>query len=63
MLHEGWERHPLGAGFAPKDIVYSPTPDYDQGVGFLKTGIGGHAQLLVINKYRGFQKKIVKLNL
>ena len=24
--HEGWERHPLGAGFAPRDIAYSATP-------------------------------------
>ena len=40
-MREGWERHPLGAGFAPRDIADSPTPDYDQGVGFRKRVFGG----------------------
>ena len=57
-MREGWERHPLGAGFAPRDIADSLTPDYDQGVGFRKTGFGGHAQVVLLNKYGGFQKKL-----
>ena len=58
LMTLGWERHPLGAGFAPRDIADSPTPDYDQGVGFRKTGFGGHAQMVLLNKYGGFQKKL-----
>ncbi len=62
-MREGWERHPLGAGFAPRDIADSPTPDYDQGVGFRKTGFGGARPSGTSQQIRWFSKKIVKLNL